>query len=157
MKVRIFLSLIFFYFAQLFFTGIIAEEKKMKIFSSFSEAVPEKNGVFLLIFFSTDCAVCWDDLFEMKYFVEKNNLPVQIVGISRDSRKELERFLDKYSFNYSVVWDRKGELYNRFNVDLEPLKVILVNNKIMYKDDYYKNFSIRRKKIKECLLKIGSK
>lgn len=138
----------------LFVMRLNAGDEKIKIFSSYSQATHETKGTILLVFFSIDCSVCWDDLFEMKYFIEKNNLPVQIVGVSKNSRKELEQFLEKYSFYYPVVNDRKGELYRQFKVDLEPFKVILVDNEVVYKDNYYEDFSIRKEKLKKCLLKI---
>lgn len=147
--------LLHLFLTLLFIMKLDAGDEKIKIFSSIDEVNHETNGMFLLIFFSTDCSVCWDDLFEMKYFVEKNNLPVQIVGVSKDTREELEQFLEKYSFYYPVINDRKGKLYKRFKVDLEPFKIILMDNEIVYKDNYYEDFSIRKEKLKKCLLKIG--
>jgi len=136
---------------------LICEETGIKIFSSFSDAVPESKGAILLVFFSTDCYTCWNDLLEMKYFIEKNNLPVKIVGISKDSKKELEPFLEKHSFYYPVICDRKRELYKKFKVDLEPFKIVLFNGEVLYKDNYYEKFSLREEKAKKCLLKVTSR
>lgn len=141
----------------LIFAVLICKENEIKIFSSFSEALPESDGAILLVFFSTDCYTCWNDMLEMKYFIEKNNLPVKIVGISKDSKKDLEPFLEKHSFYYPVICDRKRELYKKFNVDLEPFKIVLFKGKVLYKDNYYEKFSLREEKAKKCLLEVTLK
>ena len=143
------------YVVLLCFFCLNTEKKKANICSSLDEARGERGGCVLLVFFSTDCSVCWNDLFEMKYYIEKNNLPVQIIGVSKDSRQDLEIFLEKYSYFEPVISDRGGQLYQKFGVDLEPYKVILEEEKIMYKDDYYEDFYLRRKKAQECLLRLA--
>lgn len=86
----------------------------------------------MLVFFSVDCYVCWEDLFEMKFFVEKNRLPVRVVGITKDPAKDVVSFLMKYSFSSPVVCDRKKELFRKFKVDLEPFIIIVLNGEILY-------------------------
>lgn len=128
-----------------------------RVFFSLAEAVKQPERPLLLVFFSLDCHVCWEDLFEMKYFVEKYSIPIELVGIARDDPAELEAFLDKYSFSYPVVCDRRKEIYRRFKVKLEPFKVILKNGTILYEDNGYEDFLARRERIKKCLLEIASK
>jgi peroxiredoxin len=137
--------------------GALFGGEKDRIYFSLSEAVKRPDGPLLLVFFSLDCHVCWEDLIEMKYFIEKNSVPIEFIGISKDAPAELEEFLDKYSFSYPLVCDRRKELYRRFKVKLEPVIVILKNGTVLYQDNVYEDFSVRREKVKRCLLEIASK
>lgn len=130
---------------------------KERIHFSLDEAVKRPDGPLLLVFFSLECHVCWEDLIEMRYFIEKNGIPIELIGISNGTPAELEEFLDKYSFSYPVVCDRRKELYRRFKVKLEPVIVILKNDAVLYQDDIYEDFSTRKEKVKKCLLQIASK
>lgn len=131
--------------------------RKVRVVSSLGEAVHRPEAPLLLVFFSLECPVCWAELFEMKYFVEKNNIPVELVGICRESNDDLEPFLAKYSFYYPVVSDRHKELYRRFKVGLEPHRVVLENNRVLFQDDVSEDFVIRREKIVRCLIEIASR
>jgi peroxiredoxin len=132
-------------------------ERNVRIVSSLSEAVRRPDGPLLLVFFSLECPVCWAELFEMKYFVEKNGIPIEFVGVCQESREDLEPFLAKYSFFYPVVSDRKKELYRRFRVRLEPHCVILKNGRVILDDDTAEDFLLRKEKIVRCLLGIVSR
>ena len=132
-------------------------ERNVRIVSSLGEAVRRPEGPWLLIFFSLECPVCWAELFEMKYFVEKNRIPIVLIGICRESRRDLEPFLAKFSFFYPVVSDHKKELYRKFKVRLEPHCVILENGRVILEDDTAEDFLQRREKIVRCLLGIASR
>ncbi|MBE0461354.1 MAG: redoxin domain-containing protein [Candidatus Aminicenantes bacterium] len=134
---------------------LLSKERSIKIFNSLKEAVPEPEVPVMLVFFSIDCHVCWEDLFEMKFFVEKNRLPVIVVGITKDPEKDVVSFLMKYSFSSPVVCDRKKELFRKFKVSLEPFIIIVLNGEILYKDDYYLEFAERKEKIKKWLLEMN--
>ena len=131
--------------------------QKAKIYFTLEEAVPQTEKPVMLVFFSTACSVCWEDLFEMKYFIEKNSLPCEVVGITRVPREELEPFLEKYSFDHPVVFDARSRLYRRFKVELEPYKIILVKGAVIYQDDCYQEFLTRREQAKRCLFQISSR
>lgn len=131
--------------------------RQVRIVSSLGEAVRHPEGPLLLVFFSLECPVCWAELFEMKYFVEKNLIPVEFVGICRESNADLEPFLAKYSFYYPVVLDRNKELYRRFRVRLEPHRIVLENGRILFEDDGSEDFAIGREKLIRCLLEIASR
>jgi peroxiredoxin len=153
-------SLAVLYFISLcsvFLGGAFFGGQRNRVFFSLAEAVTQPERPLLLVFFSLDCHVCWEDLIEMKYFIEKNDLPVELIGISSDAPPELEDFLDKYSFPYPVVCDKRKELHRRFKVKLEPFKIIIKNDAILYADDAYQDFFARREKVKRCLLEIASK
>lgn len=130
---------------------IFWSDEETNIFFSLGEAVPEPEAPVLLVFFSLDCHVCWDDLFEMRYFIERNRIPVTLVGVTKDSPVAVDAFLRKYSFFHPVVCDQRKELYRRFKVSLEPYKVIFDNGRVLYQDDDYAEFSERLEKAKECL------
>jgi hypothetical protein len=131
--------------------------RKVRIVSSLGEAVRRPEGPLLLVFFSLECPVCWAELFEMKYFVEKNSIPVEYIGICLESDDDLEPFLAKYSFYYPVVSDRSKELYRRFKVRLEPHRIVLQNGRVLFQDDASEDFAVRKEKIVRCLLEIASR
>lgn len=135
--------------------GPDAGESEIKIFSSLEEAGLNPAEPLLLVFFSIDCHVCFEDLFEMKYFIEKNRLSLQLVGVTRDLPEEVEAFLSKYSFFYPVICDRKKALYRQHKVDLEPFKVVLAQGRMVWKDDYYKDLLLRREELQRWLLKMN--
>ncbi|MDH7512498.1 MAG: thioredoxin family protein [Clostridiales bacterium] len=133
------------------------EESQARIFSSLDEAVTAPEQPVLLVFFSLACHMCWDELFEMKEFVKKYSIPVEIVGISLDLTEELQSFAVRYSFGHPIVRDRNKELYRRFKVKLEPHRVVLEKNRVIYQDDDDLDFLARRDKAKQCLLAIASR
>lgn len=138
--------------------GALWPDGQGRIFSSLEEVVsPSSPLPHLLIFFSLACHVCWDELFEMKEFIEKYNIPVGIVGIAKETPQALQSFAARYSFVYPIVLDAERQLYRKFRVRLEPYRVILERGKIIYQDDLDEDFLIRRDKAKRCLLEIASR
>jgi peroxiredoxin len=135
----------------------VTKEETVKIFGSLEEAVPRPVRPLLLVFFSLECHLCWDELFEMRYFLEKNSIPVDLVGISREPEEELRPFLSKYAFFYPVVSDRGKTLFRKFRVRLEPFCVILNQGSVLYEDDTTQDFFVRRDEVKRCLVEIASR
>jgi peroxiredoxin len=126
-----------------------------RVVSSLAEAAPDPQRPLVLVFFSLDCPVCWEELFEMRYFIQKHSLPVDLVGVTMDKARDLEPFLRKYSFFHPVVSDRQRELYRRFKVRLEPATVIIQHGRILYRDGPVENYFARREKAQKCLLGIA--
>ncbi len=124
------------------------------IYSSLNKVIEEDGSPYLLVFFSTSCQVCWEDLIEMRHFIGKNKVAVRLIGISKEPRLELEIFIEKYSIDCPVVNDREGKLYKKYQVDLEPFKLIVMNEIIIYRDDYYDHYLERRDKVKKLLLEM---
>lgn len=93
----------------------------------------------------------------MRYFLEKNSIPVDLVGICREQEGELGPFLSKYKFSYPVVSDREKTLFRRFQVRLEPFCVILEKGVVLYEDDRNRDLFARRDEVKRCLLEIASR
>ena len=134
------------------------QDGTVKIFRSLEEAVPQLERPLLLIFFSLDCPVCWEELFEMRIFLENNSIPVDLVGICREAEEELRPFLSKFAFFYPVVSDRRKALFRKFRVRLEPFRVILAPDlSILYEDDMGQDFYLRRDEVKRWLLLIASR
>jgi peroxiredoxin len=137
--------------------AILTEDEKVRIFSSLEEAAPRPERPLLLVFFSLECHPCWDELFEMRYFLEKNSIPVDLVGISAEPEEALGPFLTKYAFFHPVVSDRRKALFKYFKVRLEPFCVILNRGSILYQDDTSQDFFVRRDEVKRCLFEIASR
>lgn len=125
--------------------------RKALILNSLEEAAAGQGGPVLLVFFSTSCAVCYEDLFEMRYFVEASGLPVRIVGIAAGAREDLEAFLAKYGFEGPVIHDPKRKVHRAFRVDLVPDRIVWKDGRILFRDDGRKDFSERREEIKKWL------
>ncbi|HRD03089.1 MAG TPA: redoxin domain-containing protein [Candidatus Saccharicenans sp.] len=126
-----------------------------RIYHSLEEATGHSSQPVLLVFFSLVCHVCWDELFEMKEFIEKFSLPMQLVGVSTDEKEELENFAARYSFPYPIIQDKERKLYRRYKVRLEPYRVILVRNETVYRDDDLLDYSLRREKAKQFLFTLS--
>jgi len=129
----------------------------IKIYSSLEEIINNSSQPAILVFFSSVCHVCWDELLEMKEFIEKFSLPVILIGISAEEKDELLAFASKYSFNYPIIQDRNRNLFRQFKVKLEPFWVILQNHQVAYIDDYLLDFQTRMDRAKQCLLRLASK
>jgi hypothetical protein len=109
------------------------------------------EGVSLLVFFSTECVSCYEDLFEMRYLVEKNGWPVSVVGIAAGVREDLEVFLEKHAWPFPVVWDRKKSAFKRFGVRNAPFKLVLAAGAVVHRDDVYQDFVRRRAEVAKFL------
>jgi len=131
-------------------------QPRARIYSSLEEAIGNSSQPVVLIFFSLACYVCWDELFEMKEFIEKFSLPVLLVGVSTDESEELKAFAARYSFQYPIVRDEEKRLYRQYQVRLEPDRLILVRNQAVYRDDSLLDYSLRREKAKNFLFGLIS-
>jgi thiol-disulfide isomerase/thioredoxin len=110
----------------------------------------------LLDFFSITCSSCYDELFEMKLFIEENDLNIMLVGVTCELETELETFLKKYSFHYPVINDIKMKIYRRFKA-YSPFKIVLQDNQVLYQDDSHEDIVLRREKAKIWLKNQFSK
>lgn len=138
-------------------TAPSSQKMPARIYSSIEEIADSSTQPILLVFFSLVCHVCWDELFEMKDFIEKFSLPVILIGISANETEELQAFASRYSFTYPLIQDRDKKLYRQFKVKLEPYRVILYNHQLVYADDYLLDYQTRRDRAKQCLLNLVSK
>lgn len=131
------------------------------VLAGLDEAAPPGSGPVLLVFFSTECPVCYDDLFESRYLVERGGWPVAVVGVSAGPRSELDRFLGKHAWTLPVVHDRRRALFKRFKVDAAPHKVLLASGgavpEAIYEDDPRLAVEDRRKELERCLTRLFSR
>jgi hypothetical protein len=130
---------------------------EVRICAGLDEAAPPGAGPALLVFFSTDCSVCTDDLFEARYLVDKGRWPVAVIGVAAGPREELARFLEKHAWTLPVVLDRRKALARRFRVDTVPFKALLLGSETIYRDDPYIGLEDRRKELKRCLTRHFSR
>ena len=128
----------------------------VSLYLSLDEVLPRDRPA-LLVFFSTACASCYDELFEMRYFVEARGLPVEIIGITGGSREEVATFLGKYAYHRPVVLDAKARLRRAFRVDAVPLSLVVCGGRVVCRADVYQEPQRRREEVKRCLLEIGSR
>ncbi len=129
-------------------------ERSPAVLTSLEAALPAMGTPALLVFFSAGCPSCFDDLLEMALFVDRERLPVRVIGIGSDSISDLEEFADKYSVKGPIVRDDRGRLRRRFRADLVPYKIILAEGNILYRDDSRLEPGERLKRIKKCLLEL---
>jgi hypothetical protein len=134
-----------------------AHPVEVRICAGLDEASPPGAGPVLLVFFSTDCPICYDDLFETRYLVEKGRWPVAVVGVSSGPREDLRRFLEKHAWALPVVLDGRKALFRRFKVDAAPFKALLVGAEAVYRDDPYSALEDRRKELERCLTRLFSR
>ncbi len=134
-----------------------AATDRIRIVASVEEAAGGPARLAVLVFFALDCPVCWEELFEVRYVIEKHGLGLAFIGISADSPAELEPFLAKHAFFYPVVSDRGRELFRRFRVRLEPFVVVIDGDRVVYQDDTSEGMDTRRENLQRCLLEISAK
>lgn len=130
---------------------------EVRICARLDEAAPPSGGPVLLVFFSTECAACYDDLFEARYLVDKGRWPVSVVGVASGLREDLRVFLEKHAWAGPVVLDRRKTLFRRFDADTVPFKVLLVGRDIAYRDDPYRAPEDRREELERCLTRLFSR
>jgi hypothetical protein len=128
-----------------------------RICASLEEAFRGSPGPVLLVFFSTDCPICYEDLFESRYLVDKGRWPVAVVGVFSGLRDDLRAFLEKYAWTQPVVLDRRKDLFKKYKVDAVPFKALLLGTEAVYRDDPYVGPDGRREELKRCLTRLFSR
>jgi hypothetical protein len=128
-----------------------------RICASLEEASRGCPGPVLLVFFSTDCPLCYDDLFESRFLVDKGHWPVSVVGVFSGLRDDLRAFLEKYAWTLPVVLDRRKVLFKKYKVDAVPFKALLLGMEAVYRDDPYGDPDGRREELKRCLTRLFSR
>lgn len=129
---------------------------EISLFLSLEEVLPRDRPA-VLVFFSTTCSSCFDELFEMRYFVEARGLPVEVIGVTGGPRDEVAAFLDKYAYHRPVVLDAKARIRRAFRIDTVPLSLVVHGGRVVCRADVYQEPQRRREEIKKCLLEIGSR
>lgn len=123
-------------------------------FHSLQDASVDLERPFLLIFFNVSCHICWDELFVWKEFVETRQIPVQLVGVTRDPEEAVSHFLKKYSLTFPIIVDRQGRVFRLYRVRSEPFLILGRGQEIIYKDNLMEPMAKRREKLERCLLAL---
>jgi hypothetical protein len=108
---------------------------EVRICRTLDEAAPPGTGAALLVFFSTQCPVCYDGLFESRRLIERDGWPVRVVGVASGPADALRSFLEKFAWTLPVVHDPRRSLARRFRVDLVPDWVLLVGGEPVCRND----------------------
>jgi len=137
--------------------GAASPPEDVRICAGLDEAAPPGTGPVLLVFFSTDCPVCYDDLFEARYLIDNGRWPVTVIGVTSGRRDELARFLEKHAWALPVVLDKRRALVRRFKVDAVPFKALIAGSETIYADDPYIGLEARRKELERCLTRHFSR
>jgi hypothetical protein len=130
---------------------------EVRICRTLEEAAPPGPGAVLVVFFSTDCPVCYDGLFESRYVIDKGGWPVTVVGVYSGPEDELRTFLEKYAWTLPVVLDRRKSLARKLRVDIVPDRVLLAAGELVYRDDPRADPARRRKDLTKCLNEVFSR
>lgn len=130
---------------------------EVRIFRSLDEAVPVPGTPVLLVFFSTGCPSCYDDLFEARLLVERGGWPVCVTGVYSGPEEELRSFLEKYAWTRPAVLDRRKALFRKHRVEAVPFKVLLIEGRAAYRDDPRTAYGERMEALKKCLVKTFSR
>lgn len=125
-----------------------------RICASLEEAVPPGGRTVLLVFFSTGCVICYDDLFESRLLVERNGWPVAVVGVHLGPYEDLKAFLDKYRWDLPVVLDRRKLLFRKYRVTAVPDIVLLAGDEVAHRSDPYHDHGRRREELRRSLERI---
>jgi len=134
-----------------------ARPSTARICSSLDEAAPPGTGAVLLVFFSIECPVCYEELFETRYLVDRGGWPVAVVGVALALRDDLQAFLDKHAWTAPVVLDRRKTLFRKYKVDAVPYRTLLLGTEAVYRDDPYLGPDARREELVRCLTRRFSR
>lgn len=126
------------------------------ILHSLDEALPANGRPVLLVFFSTGCTPCFDDLLEMALFVRRQGLDLVVVGVTGETEAEIDEFVEKHSLTCPIVRDERGRIRRRFKVDLFPYKIVLAGGTEVYRDDYYLPLDERLRRAQRCLIELAA-
>lgn len=125
-----------------------------RVHSSLEDALPARGSPVLLVFFSTGCPPCYDELFQARLAVEKAGWPLTVIGVCQGPAEDLVVFLEKFAWKLPVVLDRRRRLFRRFGVQTVPHKAVLARGRTVYLDDPYAGPSRRWEDLSACLRKL---
>jgi len=129
----------------------------VRICRTLEEAAAGDGAPVLLVFFSTGCPSCYDDLFEARHLVDRGGWPVSVIGVFAGPEDELRAFLEKYAWSRPVVLDRRKALFHKHRVEAVPFKVLLVAGRTAYRDDPRAGYDVRMEVLRKCLQKTFSR
>ncbi|MGQ9472392.1 MAG: peroxiredoxin family protein [Candidatus Aminicenantales bacterium] len=145
---------IFLLIANLFLLTGQPSQPRPYVFS-LEEAALNPALPVLLVFFNVSCHVCWDELFTWRDFIQTRGIKVELVGVTREPEEAVAAFMRKYFVSIPVVIDRRGHLFRKHQVRLEPFCLLVKKEKIIYKDNLMEPLARRREKLERCLRRLN--
>ncbi len=131
--------------------------KRPPVLSSLAEARKDGRGLAVVVFFSVDCAACFEELFELRGMIEKLAGPMELIGVTRGDRAGLEEFMDRYRVDIPLVLDKRKELFKKYKVTFVPYKLILAGDDVIYRDDGLVRREVQYEELRKCLTSVSSR
>lgn len=131
--------------------------KRPPVLAGLGEARHDGRGLAVVVFFSVDCAACFEELFELRGMIEKLTVPIELIGVSRGDRAGLEEFMDRYRVDIPLVLDKRKELFKKYKVTFVPYKLILAGDDVIYRDDGLARREVQYEELRKCLISVSSR
>ncbi len=131
--------------------------RRPPILSSLAEARKDGHGLAVVVFFSVDCQVCFEDLFDVRRLIDGAAGPVELIGVTRGDRAGLEEFMDRYRIDIPLVLDRRNESFKKFGVRGTPCKLVLAGDEVIYRDDGLARREVQYEELRKCLNSVFSR
>lgn len=136
-------------------TGPPGAGEALPLYRTLDEVPRRPELPVVLVFFSTGCSACWDDLFAVRLLVEESRFDCELIGVTRDPERSVRAFLDKYGYAGPVVRDAGKRLFRTLRVEVEPAAVVIEDGRVVYRDDAYRTYASRREELKKWMMRRG--
>lgn len=94
----------------------------------------KKDKAVILNFWASWCGPCQQEAPELNAMAEKYKGVLDIYGInvtSHDYQPNAERFVKKYSIAFPVIYDQKGEAFDKYKGVVFPTNVLIDKNGVI--------------------------
>lgn len=123
------------------------ENKYKEIFyiKNGKKVYPIKAKVVIVNFWASWCVPCLDEFpslveFSNRYIENKN---IIVIGINTDepaSLKDAKKIIKKFKIDFPIVFDKKSDLVNSFNISAIPVSILFKDGKVIEVSNGAKDF-----------------